>query len=426
MLPRFPTIRTGLAALAAVALAATTLALPVAADDHATRFATFNASLNRGAAGGALADLSSPDNAQAQNGAAIIQRVRPEVLLLNEFDYEPDGALVAAFADNYLAVAQADDLEPISYEYSFVAPSNTGVASGFDLDNDGNAVTDPAADGYGNDAFGFGLFEGQYGMAVLSQHPIDEAAVRTFQTFLWQDLDSAMLPDDPATDEPADWYSAEELAAFRLSSKSHWDVPVDVDGTTVHLLASHPTPPVFDGEEDRNGLRNHDEIAFWAEYIAGADYIYDDVGTTGGLEPGSHFVIAGDLNADPNDGDSTGNPVDMLLSNELVNASVTPSSAGAVEQAELLGGANAEHTGDPAHDTADWQDENEWGTATGNLRADYVLPSATLDIVDAGVHWPTSDDPAFPPVGIFDLETFSNPSSDHRLVWIDVSPAAAE
>ena len=33
---------------------------------------------------------------------------------------------------------------------------------------------------------------------------------------------------------------------FRLSSKSHWDVPLSIGGRTVHFLVSHPTPPVFD------------------------------------------------------------------------------------------------------------------------------------------------------------------------------------
>lgn len=415
--------RSALAALTAAALAASVLSVPATADDHVKRFATFNASLNRGAAGDMLAELSTPDSTQAQNVAAIIQRVRPDVLLLNEFDYEPDGALVDAFQENYLSVAQADDLEPIEYPYSFVAPSNTGVASGLDLDNDGTAWTDPAEAGYGNDAYGFGTFEGQYGMAVLSMLPIDEENVRTFQTFLWGDMPGASLPDDPATEEPADWYSAEELEAFRLSSKSHWDVPIEW-GIPVHFLVSHPTPPVFDGEEDRNGTRNHDEIRFWSDYVSGGEtaaYIYDDAGATGGLPEGAAFVIAGDQNADPADGDGIREGIISLLDNPYVNAGVVPTSEGAVEQAELQGGSNARHEGDPAADTGDFQDVNDTDTAPGNLRVDYVLPSGDFVVTDAGVHWPTSDDPAFPPVGVFDLETFTNPSSDHRLVWVDLA-----
>ena len=172
--------------------------------------------------------------------------------------------------------------EPIRYDHLFIAPSNTGIPSGFDLNNNG-VVGGP------DDAFGFGFFPGQFGMLVLSQHPIDTADIRTFQHFLWKDMPGALLPDDPATPAPADWYSPDELDVFRLSSKSHWDVPILIDGKTVHFLVSHPTPPVFDGPEDRNGTRNFDEIRFWADYITpgtSSRYIYDDAGRQGGLTPG--------------------------------------------------------------------------------------------------------------------------------------------
>jgi len=267
--------------LAAIA-ASPALAIP-GGHEAPVRFATFNASLNRFSEGQALADLSAPGNAQASAVAEIIQRTRPDVLLINEFDYEADEALAAAFQDNYLSVAQDPDLAPIDYPHVFVAPSNTGIPSGFDLDNDG-AVGGP------NDAFGFGFFPGQFGMAVLSRYRIDEEAVRTFQTFLWKDMPGALLPDDPSTPEPADWYSPEELEVFRLSSKSHWDVPIVIGRKTVHFLVSHPTPPVFDGPEDRNGTRNHDEIRFWADYIRPgrrSSYTYDDAGRRGGLEGGA-------------------------------------------------------------------------------------------------------------------------------------------
>jgi 3-phytase len=38
-----------------------------------------------------------------------------------------------------------------------------------------------------------------------------------------------------------------------------------------------------------------------------------------------------------------------------------------------------------------------------------------MTIVDSGVFWPRSDQPFFSLVG-----TFPFPSSDHRLVWVDV------
>ena len=46
-----------------------------------------------------------------------------------------------------------------------------------------------------------------------------------------------------------------------------YGIKKNVKGKTFHLLASHPTPPVFDGDEDRNGKRNHDEVRLIADYI---------------------------------------------------------------------------------------------------------------------------------------------------------------
>ena len=99
----------------------------------------------------------------------------------------------------------------------------------------------------------------------------------------------------------------------------------------------------------------------------------------------------------------------LLLEHPRVSTKVTPSSEGGVEQAMLQGGVNLEHRGDPAFDTADFAEP------PGNIRVDYVLPSKHLKIEDAGVFWPTSDDPLFRLVG-----TYPFPTSDHRLVWADL------
>jgi hypothetical protein len=339
----------------------------------------------------------------------VIQRERPDVLLINEFDFDP--AAADLFRTNFLEVSQ-NGAQPIRYRYAFIAPSNTGIATGKDLDNNG-AVGGP------NDAFGFGFFPGQFGMVVYSRYPIVTDAVRTFQFFRWKDMPGNLIPTP--------FYSPDEVNILRLSSKSHWDVPIKINGQTVHFLVSHPTPPVFDGPEDRNGRRNFDEIRFWADYITPgkSGYIYDDSGVHGGLKPGELFVIAGDQNSDPVDGDSIPGAIQQLLDHPLVNTKFTPESAGAVEASALQGGANLTHRGDPRFDTADFSD-----SAPGNLRADYVLPRRTVQFIGGGVFWPVQADPLFRLTGVFSFSEWGGgaegggvggfPTSDHRSVFVDV------
>ncbi|MEA3511322.1 MAG: endonuclease/exonuclease/phosphatase family protein, partial [Actinomycetota bacterium] len=285
-------------------------------DAPTVRFATFNASLNRFNAGDLSVELSVPGSAQPDAVAEIIQRARPDVLLINEFDYDAGGVAAQGFQNNYLSIGH-NGADPIVYPYRMVVASNTGVPSGRDLDKNGFV-------GGPGDAFGFGFFPGQYAFVVYSKYPIVEDQVRTFQLFLWKDMPGALLPANP---DGSSYYDEGDLEIFRLSSKNHTDLPIEIGKQTVHFLVSHPTPPVFDGPEDRNGTRNHDEIRFWADYVSpGAnDYVYDDAGGTGGLAPGSLFVIAGDQNADPFDGDSTAGAIQQLLDNPHVNTKVVPS-----------------------------------------------------------------------------------------------------
>ena len=293
----------------------------------------------------------------------------------------------------------------------FTAAVNTGVTSGLDLDNDGKAVTTPGSRGYGIDAQGFGQFPGQYGMVIYSKFPIDREGVRAFEELLWKDIPGGQLPSKP---DGSSWYSPEALAVLRLSSKSHWDVPVRVGGKTVHILAGHPTPPAFDGPEHRNGKRNHDEIRLWADYMTGGEKAAClsralPAGTP--LDPPSRFVM-GDLNADPVDGGSIPGAIEQLLNHPMVNSASPPRSASGVEASLAQGESNTQHKGEPAFDPADFAD-----LTVGNLRADYVLPSKDPNVLGAGVFWPTEGDPLSRLVRM----TPTSAGSDHRLVHLDVS-----
>ncbi|HMB90751.1 MAG TPA: hypothetical protein VKP65_07880, partial [Rhodothermales bacterium] len=55
------------------------------------RFATFNASLNRFDTGDLVTELAAPGSSQPNVIAEIVQRVNPDVLLINEFDFDAAG-----------------------------------------------------------------------------------------------------------------------------------------------------------------------------------------------------------------------------------------------------------------------------------------------------------------------------------------------
>lgn len=375
-------------------LCSTVLAVSVAGserDGQAIRVATYNILELSRAKLDEVDESGAGRNRQLRNAARIIQHVRPDILLINEIDFDIEGRSNARlFQDRYLAHGQ-DGEKPIVFQHIFFEPVNTGVPTGLDLDNDGK--TDGAAD-----AFGYGAYPGQYGMALFSRFEIDSDAARTFQMLKWRDMPDNLMPDGQR-DKPA-WYDAKEAEALRLSSKSHWDVPVRVGNGVIHFLCSHPTPPVFDGAEDRNGRRNHDEIRFWIDYLSGgesAGYIVDDHDRKGCLANDAAFVILGDLNADPGkDPAAYGEPaIARLLTHPRVQ-DPTPTSEGAL-------GRNK--PGPPyfiERKTCDFG------------RIDYVLPSAGLRIIGSGVFWPDRDDPAH------SLIERPESSSDHRLVWVDL------
>ena len=334
--------------------------------------------------------LASGQNRQIKNIAEIIQRTRPDIILLNEFDYIEDHSFgVIAFIKNYLNLSQKPDVKAIDYPYFFIARVNTGEPSPFDFNRDG------VASGKGEDAWGYGNYPGQYGMVVLSQLPIDKKNIKTFKHFRWRDMPNALQPKIPETNEP--WYNDEQWQAFRLPSKSMWDIPLLWNDESIHILAQHPTPPVFDGAENRNGLRNHDEIRLLADYLSGESYIYDDNQTSATFNRDDRFVVVGDLNASVHSKQTYPGTMQMLLEHSLINSKFTPTSRGAKKNA------------------ADDPYSNEH-TAMWKSRADYVLPSKKgLKVIDGGVFWPAKEE------ALHRLVATRADSSDHRLVWLDLA-----
>lgn len=359
-------------------------------------------------------DLLVNDQPRVQRLARVIQRLRPTVLLVNEIAYdqhgvpgvptdEPEGSNGQRFANHYLEISQGEGLEPLRYR-AVMLPTNTGRASGFDLDNSGDAVTTyprPARaslDGqappqtdqgreFGNDSWGFGTYPGQYGMALLVDERLDvlDDQIRTFRLLPWSAMPDAR---QPTNEDGTPWYNDEEWAAMRLSSKSHWDIPVKLpNGAIVHFLCSHPTPPAFDGPEGRNKARNHDEIRFWGDYLNNRGWIADDNGTPGGIQRGEAFVILGDLNADPNKGGDVGDPIGRLMKNPRLQSVAAPAQEPPLEGLEPP------------------------DTASFGLRVDYVLPGKRMDVLRSGV-W------TLEPASIGGSTGFP---SDHFPVWVELS-----
>ncbi|WP_299906339.1 endonuclease/exonuclease/phosphatase family protein [uncultured Paracoccus sp.] len=333
------------------------LALAGPASAETLRIATFSPDLTRKGPGLLLRDIRARDP-QVLAAAATIAVARPDAILLTGIDWDNDGLALAGFA---ALVAEAG----LDLPHRFAARPNSGMATGLDLDGDGQTGT-------ADDAQGFGFFTGEAGMAILSRLPlgyvIDHSAV------LWRDQPGNLLPSD----------TAPEIAGVqRLSSTAHWDVPLKVGEKPLHLLAWSATPPVFDGPEDRNGRRNHDEAVFWLSHL-----------------PDAPFLLIGNLNIDPVDGDGRREVFDALMS-----VAQDPEPRGEWQPAQ--DGANAVQKGDPALDTADWPDAD----GPGNMRVDYVLPAKALRVTDAAVLWP---DPA--------SETGKTvaAASRHRLVWVEI------
>ena len=327
-------------------------ALPLAAQER-LRLATFNTGLGRDGPGLLLKDIIDGD-ADILATAEIIATANPDIILLTGFDNDYQT----------LALARFNGLDGLQYPYTYAPLGNAGQDSGLDI-NDNGRLRD------WNDRWGFGRFDGSEGMALLSRYPI--AAPRTFDQLLWQGFGPAPLATD-GTVFFKNW------PALRLAAHSLWDIEITLPSGPFHILAAHPTPPVFDGVEDANGLRNAAEITFLLRYINGESFP-DDIGTPAPLSA-TPFALLADLNADPEAGDSRKPPLRALLASPRLQN--PPALAG--------------------QPTVAWE-------SAGNLRVDYVLPSAGLPVLEAGV-FPLEGDPLI-----------EASSSRHRLVWVDVSLA---
>ncbi|NOD65519.1 MULTISPECIES: endonuclease/exonuclease/phosphatase family protein [unclassified Ruegeria] len=331
--------------------------LPFSAQAEVVRIATYNTELSRKGPALLLRDIGR-DDPQVLAVVSVISAAQPDIIALQGIDWDLEGAAIQALSQKLRNAG-------VDYGYFYAAQPNAGLETALDLDGDGRTH------GPG-DAQGWGQFTGQGGLAILSRYEIITDEILSFSELLWQDLPGAVLPfvdDHPFPSEAAH-------KTQRLSSTAHWVVPIDTPLGRLGLMTFHAAPPVFDGPEDRNGLRNRDEIRFWSVLLNG------DLGPV----PKDPFVIAGDANLDPSRGEGHKQAIHALLENPVVQDPLPTDPTGSIA-------------------TVDWK-------ATGEMRVDFVLPSRDLRVLDSGVLWPKEDAP---------LREDADQASRHRLVWVDVT-----
>ncbi|TNJ47498.1 endonuclease/exonuclease/phosphatase family protein [Phaeobacter sp. B1627] len=318
------------------------------------RVATFNTEASRKGPGLLLRDLRKGQDPQLAAIIATIVAGNADILAVQSLDWDRELSALGALRD------QLSDAG-LTYPYGFALRPNAGVPSGLDLDGDGRL-------GEPEDAWGWGRFTGQAGIALLSKYPIHQERALDLTNLRWKDIPDHRMP---LTDDGSPFPSADVATELRLSSTNHWAVPVALpDSPPLWVLSFHAAPPVFDGPEDRNGRRNADEIQLWLHLLDGS--LDGSLGVGPASTIAAPFVILGDANNDPDRGEGHKDALHSLLSDPRL-------------QDPIAADAEGPHT-------VVWE-------RTGPMRVDYVLPSAGLDIVASGI--------------------LRSKGSRHGLVWVD-------
>jgi len=298
--------------------------------------------------------LLDPNDEKARAAASIIRAHAPDILSIDEIQYDypdtPDPGLPGTglnarrFADTFLA--------DLGYRYDWMTPGNAGVRSGFEAPYE---------------TIGFARFPGEYGTALLSRFPIRAAEAVSFRRFLWRDLPENRLAD-----------LNESLRArgkppvpdgFPLFDKDVSDVPVEIDGRMIHVIVAHTAPPVY---ERHNVARNADHLRFLDTFVAGRP-----LPGIRPLDPEAPFVLIGDLNCDPEDGEGDAEAIRRLIENPRILAFFPEGSgsrgANPRRNTFLAGGG----VPNPPLDFNVLQ-----------LQLDYILPSKHFANPRGLVHWP--------------------------------------
>jgi len=326
------------------------------------RVATFNTELSRDGPGLLYRDLRRQKDPQIAAVIDVIAATAPDILLLQGIDWDHDGLALSA-------LAEALERAGVPYPHRLALMPNTGLPTNHDMNGDGYRG-DP------EDAQSFGRFTGQNGMALLSTKAL--SAVVDHSATLWADVEGTEPPRHP---DGSVFPSPEAFAAQRLPHTGLWLVSVQDVGRLILFQAG---PPVFDGEEDRNGLRNAAELGL-------IKTLAETEAATGPV------IVLGGANLDPLDGEGRHEAVRALLASPVLQDPAPQSRGGALA-------GDQGHAGRDAQDTVDWP-------GVGRLRVSHVLPDKRFTVLDQGIHWPAPHTPGY---------EAAQTASRHRLVWVDL------
>ena len=227
----------------------------------------------------------------AQN---ILKKLAPDLLSLNEIQYDLPGVPDAGFATTGQNLNKLAPRIGMGQATSVFFPANTGMNA--KPQADGSYILESPTDEQRRlfaDPVNFGMFPGQYSTGLLSR--LDVLSVKEFHNISWKqvhpDLSLADFTDSNGEPLPED---------MSLFDKNFTHVVVRFQDKPLHLILFHTVPSFhFGNERTPNFQRNLDQLRFLQWYL-GSDQ--SGITQVEGIEPlkkGASFVAMGDWNVDP-------------------------------------------------------------------------------------------------------------------------------
>lgn len=340
------------------------------------------------------------DGADEQAGAAaqVIAKFAPEIISINELQFDIEGipSLGSPGAPSSTQPGTFDGgAQNAKRLAERVAALNPAAAFSFTVLTVGNSGFKWAGPTLGNPSFvlrGWGDWPGRFNSAILTKFPIAYDKIRVINEFAWD-----ALPDN-SIDKMKTEIGTSVPAGFPLFEKGILVVPVEIaPGQLLHMVMHHPVAPAF---EAINPYRHFDELH-------GLKLFLD--GTLPGVEPlpvGARFVVIGDLNADPEDGDSLDGGIEPILGHPALNV-FFPAGSGTKG---TNGKYNTYLSGCGKDDGTTVDDP----TTKFQMQLDYILPSKTFGAAQVGEIF-------FPDFQSQKADfLLACQASDHRFLYVDV------